>query len=97
MLIHYEINGEIITNADDLHIFLRKNMPTAQYLYDSNLSELDYMGYREALEYKIKLSYDLMVKLMNVHYMIRDNTRIDKTLNSQKHNQQLIDELPRQE
>lgn len=95
MFIHYEINGEVITDIDDLHIFFRKYTPTARYLYDSKLVELNDMKYREALEHKIELSQILMVKLYNVHFMFRDNTRISKTINSQKHNRNLIDELPK--
>lgn len=95
MFIYYELGKETVTNINDLHIYLKKHIPVAQYLYDDDLSILNNMKYREALEYKIKLSLKLITKLYDVSWMYRDNNRITKTINSQNFNQRLIDELPK--
>lgn len=68
-------------------------MTKTYYLYGSDLKELRGLNYEDALKRRIELSNILITELLNINYMNRDALRIHKSLESQKFNQNLIDEL----
>ena len=69
-------------------------MKRAEYLYGlTDMSHLKDMGYVKTLEHKIEMSKILIAILQKVHYMKKDSTRINKSLDSQSFNQMLIDEV----
>lgn len=68
-------------------------MVTTEELYGISPQVLASMNYKEALEYKIQGAKQLMVKLLEPHFMEQDMHKITKVGKAIKFNEQLLKEL----
>ena len=66
---------------------------TTQYLYDLEPSQLIGMPYEEALKLKALSGRELLFKLVEPSYDVRDSVRIDAVQNAVKFNYALLEEL----
>lgn len=66
---------------------------STEYLYDCKPSEFSQLSYTEALKFKRDMAKQLILELMQVHYIDRDDQRIKAVFSAIKFNQSLIDEL----
>ena len=66
---------------------------TTEELYGISPQVLASMNYKEALEYKIQGAKQLMVKLLEPHFMEQDMHKITKVGKAIKFNEQLLKEL----
>jgi len=92
-LIYFDINGQVMTTVGDLAYWTKNNLPRGLYLYGADLKVLADMGYKEALLYKIELSKALVTRLLKAPPAFVNLSRISDSLNAQKFNQELLDEL----
>lgn len=77
-------------------MILTHGLPTYTYLYGytkAQVTELATMPYQEALRHKITHGRALLTRLLEVHYMDQDSSRINVILAAVKFNEQLIQEL----
>lgn len=66
---------------------------TTKYLYDLEPSQLIGMPYEEALKQKAISGRELLFKLVEPSYDVRDSVRIDAVQNAVKFNYALLEEL----
>jgi len=66
---------------------------TTKYLYDIEPSSLAKMPYEKALEYKIKCTKELLIKLLSIQFENRDDERIKAVYKANKFNINLLNEL----
>lgn len=69
------------------------SMMTTEELYGISPQVLASMNYKEALEYKIQGARQLMIKLLEPHFMDQDTHKITKVGKAIKFNEQLLKEL----
>ena len=69
------------------------SMITIEELYGISPQVLASMNYKEALEYKIKGAKQLMIKLLEPHFMEQDTHEIRKVGKAIKFNEELLKEL----
>ena len=66
---------------------------TTKYLYDLEPSQLIGMPYEEALKLKALSGRELLFKLVEPSYDVRDSVRMNAVQNAIKFNQDLLEEL----
>lgn len=72
----------------------RKRIKTSVYLYDiEDMSVLDDMNYKDALEYKVEAAKKLNNHLFIKHFKFRDTHRINAVNDAIKFNKMLLDEM----
>lgn len=71
----------------------KKSITTTEELYGISPKQLAEMNYKQALEYKIQGAKDILVALLEPHYMERNAHRINKVNKAIKHTEQLLKEL----
>lgn len=68
-------------------------MKSTKELYDIEPKELIDMTYLDAIRYKIYKAKSLITELQEVHYMNRDDYRINELIDAIKFNKALLNEL----
>jgi len=68
-------------------------MTTTEELYGISPQVLASMNYKEALEYKIQGAKQLMVKLLEPHFMEQDMHKIRKVGKAIRFNEELLKEI----
>lgn len=68
-------------------------MKTTNYLYDIEPSILKGLEYETALKVKLNAGKDLLSRLVQVHYDLRDDERVYEVYKAIRHTEKLLEEL----
>ena len=68
-------------------------MKTTKYLYDIEPSTLISMNYEEAIRFKLHAAKELISKLVQVDYDLRDDQRVHDVFDAITFNENLLKEL----
>lgn len=91
--IWYKIDDTIFEDTKDVQIYLKGKMTKGEYLYGERIKGLGSMGYEDAFKLKLNLSRKLVKRLLRVDWRYRDDSRVLASIHSQKHNEELLNEM----